>query len=124
MGEDGRAVCPDTPRLGPVLGHTGVMLRLPHLPPMDGVGVWAVVSAALVAALAGGPMPASSAQTATEQAARPGTPLSGSCRAFPSNNYWHTDVSKLPKNPRSAQWLSHMSPSRRLHPAFGPSDGD
>jgi hypothetical protein len=45
------------------------------------------------------------------------------CRVFPADNYWHTDISRLPVNPRSKQWLSHMSPSSRLHPDFGPSYG-
>ena len=51
--------------------------------------------------------------------ALPGT----TCQAFPADNYWHADVSKLPVHPRSAQWLSHMSPTRKLHPDFGPSYG-
>jgi hypothetical protein len=52
-------------------------------------------------------------------------PVAGtSCRAFPANNYWHADVRRLPRHPRSRAWLSHMSPRRRLHPDFGPSYGD
>lgn len=47
-----------------------------------------------------------------------------SCPVFPANNWWHADVSKLPVHARSTQWLSHMSPGRRLHPDFGPSFGD
>jgi hypothetical protein len=51
-------------------------------------------------------------------------PLPGtSCPAFPANNVWHADVSKLPVHTRSAQWISHMSPTRTLHPDFGPSYG-
>jgi hypothetical protein len=50
----------------------------------------------------------------------PGT----SCPAFPADNVWHADVSKLPVNARSAAWLSHMSPRTRLHPDFGPSYGE
>ncbi|HTY73325.1 MAG TPA: hypothetical protein VMI11_13005 [Actinomycetes bacterium] len=49
----------------------------------------------------------------------PGT----TCTAFPASNYWHADISKLPVDPRSATWLSHMSPSSKLHPDFGPSYG-
>ncbi len=49
----------------------------------------------------------------------PGT----ACPAFPANNYWHADISRLPVNVRSAQWMSHMSPTRKLHPDFGPSYG-
>jgi hypothetical protein len=49
----------------------------------------------------------------------PGT----ACPVFPANSWWHADVSKLPVHARSAQWLSHMSVSRNLHPDFGPSFG-
>jgi hypothetical protein len=49
----------------------------------------------------------------------PGT----TCPAFPANDFWHADVSKLPVWPRSAQWLAHMSPTSKLHPDFGPSYG-
>jgi hypothetical protein len=82
--------------------------------------------AGLVVALAACAMPAGSALAGTTQgvAAGAGTPLQGGCPDFPADNYWHADVSKLPVAPRSAQWLSHMSTSRRLHPDFGPSYGD
>jgi hypothetical protein len=51
-------------------------------------------------------------------------PLPGTaCSVFPADNYWHADVSKLPRNTHSKQWLSHMSPGTRLHPDFGPSYG-
>jgi hypothetical protein len=49
----------------------------------------------------------------------PGTP----CTAFPADNVWHADIRTLPVNARSGQWLSHMSPTRKLHPDFGPSYG-
>src|SRR3954447_22624595 len=49
----------------------------------------------------------------------PGT----TCYAFPADNYWHADISKLPVNTRSAAWISHMSPTRKIHPDFGPSYG-
>lgn len=46
------------------------------------------------------------------------------CRAFPADNYWHADISRLKVNVRSAQWLSHMQVStRRLHADFGPAYG-
>jgi hypothetical protein len=51
--------------------------------------------------------------------ALPGT----ACSIFPSDNVWHADIRRLPVHPRSAQWLSHMSPGRLLHPDFGPSYG-
>ena len=52
-------------------------------------------------------------------------PLPGtSCSAFPADDIWHADVSRLPVSPHSAQWLSNMQAStRRLHPDFGPSGG-
>jgi hypothetical protein len=46
-----------------------------------------------------------------------------SCPMFPSSNVWHSDISRLPVQARSAQWLASMGAStRRLHPDFGPSD--
>ncbi|HVQ87400.1 MAG TPA: hypothetical protein VMT88_04365 [Actinomycetes bacterium] len=45
------------------------------------------------------------------------------CPTFPSNNYWHADISSLPQDPRSDAWLRHMSPRSKLHPDFGPSYG-
>jgi hypothetical protein len=49
----------------------------------------------------------------------PGT----ACPAFPADSVWHADIRSLPVNARSAQWMSHMSPTRKLHPDFGPSYG-
>jgi hypothetical protein len=82
----------------------------------------------LVAALVAGGGAAAQAQT--EPQSDPGrvaavVPVAGtSCRAFPASNFWNTDISGLPTDPRSAVWLSHMSTARRLHPDFGPSYGD
>lgn len=50
----------------------------------------------------------------------PGT----NCPVFPADNYWHADVSRLPVDKYSAQWLSHMSPTRKLHADFGPAFGE
>ncbi len=50
----------------------------------------------------------------------PGTP----CPVFPANSWWHADVSRLPVNSRSRQWLATSGAAgRRLHPDFGPSFG-
>jgi hypothetical protein len=49
----------------------------------------------------------------------PGT----TCTAFPADNYWHADVSRLALDPRGPAWLAHMSPTAKLHPDFGPSYG-
>ncbi|CAN5370376.1 hypothetical protein BH09ACT10_BH09ACT10_29160 [soil metagenome] len=46
------------------------------------------------------------------------------CTAFPADNWWHADISKLPVHARNARWLSHMSTGVNLHPDFGPSYGD
>lgn len=52
-------------------------------------------------------------------------PIAGTtCRVFPKDNFWNTDVRSLPVDPRSGQWLAHMSTGRNLHPDFGPSYGD
>lgn len=52
-------------------------------------------------------------------------PVAGTrCPEFPSDNWWHADVSDLPVHNRSRQWLSHMSTGVDLHPDFGPSFGD
>jgi len=51
-------------------------------------------------------------------------PIAGTaCQTFPADNYWRADISDLPVHPRSAQWLSHMSTARDLHPDFGPAGG-
>jgi hypothetical protein len=53
-----------------------------------------------------------------------GRPVAGTtCTVFPADNYWHADIRQLPVAKRSAQWLSHMSTDRDLHPDFGPSFG-
>ncbi len=46
-----------------------------------------------------------------------------SCPTFPSDNWWHADISHLPIDPRSKNWLSHMSTGVDLHPDFGSSFG-
>ncbi|MBB6625721.1 hypothetical protein H5V45_00170 [Nocardioides sp. KIGAM211] len=69
-----------------------------------------------------GPVAPSGASEAREAGERPVAHTS--CRVFPADNYWHADVSALPRHPRSRQWLRHMSPEVALHPDFGPSYGD
>lgn len=49
----------------------------------------------------------------------PGT----TCEAFPSDSWWHADISQLPVHSQSAQWLSHMSSDVQLSPNFGPASG-
>jgi hypothetical protein len=51
----------------------------------------------------------------------PGAP---GCQVFPKNDVWHANISKLPVNKHSAQWLHSMAAgSTFLHPDFGPSGG-
>jgi hypothetical protein len=45
---------------------------------------------------------------------------STSCQVFPQDNIWNTDISTLPVNARSAQWLaSTAAATTNLHPDFG-----
>src|SRR3954452_11763905 len=84
------------------------------------LGVATLLAALLAAGShSSGTLPSASALVAS----RPGPKLAG-CSLFPGNNYWNRDISRLPVHRRSAQWLSHMSPGRKLHPDFGPSYGD
>jgi len=78
-----------------------------------GLGMAAVMSPSPAAS----PPVVSAMRPAASPAAR------AACPAFPADNYWHADISKLPMHPRSAQWLSHMSTDVDLHPDFGPSYG-
>ena len=83
-----------------------------------------VLATLAVAALLAALLPAGSRLSGSVLVAgRPAPRLAG-CPVFPSNNYWNRDISRLPVHRRSAQWLSHMSPGRKLHPDFGPSYGD
>jgi len=66
------------------------------------------------------------AATGAGSAAWAGTPVPGapSCPMFPADNVWNTDISTLPVDPHSAQWLASMdSATTDLHPDFGPSSG-
>jgi hypothetical protein len=72
------------------------------------------VMTALSTLAAGGPAAVAGGRTV------PGT----SCPVLPATSVWHADVSRLPVHARSAQWLSHMSTDRDLHPDFGPSYGE
>ena len=42
---------------------------------------------------------------------------------FPADNVWNTNISQLPVDPHSAEWMASMdSATTNLHPDFGPSD--
>jgi hypothetical protein len=64
-------------------------------------------------------------QSTTAPAQPTSRPIPGTaCPNFPADSWWHADVSALPVHARSAQWMARMSPSRKLHPDFGPSYGE
>jgi hypothetical protein len=46
-------------------------------------------------------------------------PLTGR-QVFPTTNWWNQDVSAAPIDAASAQFVSWIGPTRRLHPDFGP----
>jgi len=51
-------------------------------------------------------------------------PGASSCPVFPSDNVWNADISHLPVDPHSSQWLASMNSSTtNLHPDLG-SSGD
>jgi hypothetical protein len=41
-------------------------------------------------------------------------------QVFPTTNWWNQDVSAAPLDSRSAQLVSWIGPTKRLHPDFGP----
>lgn len=72
----------------------------------------------------GGVASAPAARSAVAVRIAPGSHLAGThCSVFPANNVWNTNISKLPVNKRSAEWVKHIGRSDLLHPDFGPSFG-
>ena len=55
--------------------------------------------------------------------AAPDTSRAPAARSSPPTTTGTPTSAALPVNARSAAWLSHMSPTRDLHPDFGPSYG-
>src|SRR6185437_4564084 len=104
------------------------VLRLRRLPAKSVIATAAIAACtAVTAACATQVSPAADVQPAkTAAQAKPaGTIVPGTrCPMFPANNVWNTDISKLPVNKHSAQWLRSMAAgSTNLHPDFGPSGG-
>ena len=83
------------------------------------------VAACIVAGiLSGGLTGVVASAVAGPASASAGTPLPGApnCPVFPADNVWNTDISGLPVDPHSAEWLQSMdSATTNLHPDFGPS---
>jgi hypothetical protein len=50
----------------------------------------------------------------------PDVPILGGCPMFPADNPWNTDVSQVPVDPNSANYMAHMNAGTTfLHPDFG-----
>lgn len=101
--------------------HNGPMP--PRLTRRFVVAATAVLAAGPCAVDPGGRAQPSASQDPARLVAATGPALAG-CPVFPADNYWNTDIRRLPVNRHSRTWLSHMSSDRDLHPDFGPSSGD
>ena len=65
--------------------------------------------------------PAAGLRTAVASTPPPAAP---GCPLFPADNVWNTDISTLPVNSRSGNWIASMGGTQRhIHPDFGPSGG-
>jgi hypothetical protein len=53
------------------------------------------------------------------QSATPGGTLPGPLPLFPHDNWWNADMSSAPVDPASANYITFIGPTRRLHPDFG-----
>jgi hypothetical protein len=96
-----------------------------HTAAINGTGRAATLatpaSPAARATPAASPSPSSGLAALLAGTTVPGAP---NCPAFPSNNVWNTNISKLPVDSHSAAWLASMdSASTYLHPDFGPDPG-
>jgi hypothetical protein len=90
------------------------------------VGSAAIAATAVCGTLAIAPVATSAPTVTVASAATSRAPevLPGThCAVFPANNVWNADISKLPVDKHSAQWVSHIGASDNLHPDFGPSFG-
>ncbi len=61
--------------------------------------------------------PVGPAASGLGRAAPANVPVVGGCQVFPANNWWNTDISKYPLDPRSAQYIAALPGN--LHPDFG-----
>jgi hypothetical protein len=81
-------------------------------------------AAAVVALVAGvGSVAAVGSVAGASTSAKPDVVGGTHCVVFPANNVWHADISKLPVNKHSSQWVKSIGRSYDLHPDFGPSFG-
>ena len=62
------------------------------------------------------------ASTATTRATTPtslASPSAGQCPIFPADNIWNQNISQLPVDPHSSQYIASIGASGFLHPDFG-----
>src|SRR5262252_6464472 len=59
------------------------------------------------------------AGTATRSATPATSPSTGQCPIFPADNIWNQDISQLPIDPHSSQYIASIGASGFLHPDFG-----
>lgn len=64
------------------------------------------------------------ASGATDAQTTLGGPVPGPLPLLPADNWWNTDISSAPLDPRSAAFISFIGATRRLHPDFGADSGD
>jgi hypothetical protein len=57
-------------------------------------------------------------------AATVGGPLPTPLPLFPPDNWWNTDISSAPVDPKSASYIAFIGASRGMHPDFGGDSGD
>jgi hypothetical protein len=89
------------------------------------LGSVAVAAIAAAAGVAAAPVATSAPlhPVAVAAAAKPPHLGGTHCTVFPANNVWNANISKLPVNKRSAEWVKNIGRSDLLHPDFGPSFG-
>ena len=66
---------------------------------------------------------AASAQPATRGVAKAGA-LPGPLPLLPADNWWNTDISQAPLDPRTDAFIDFIGRTRRLHPDWGHESGD
>ncbi|MGA8476042.1 MAG: hypothetical protein WB681_13405 [Candidatus Cybelea sp.] len=78
-----------------------------------------VLTAAILASCGGANVPPGLQPFARNGNARvtPAIPVVGGCQIFPANNWWNTDISNYPLDPRSDGYISALPGN--LHPDFG-----
>jgi hypothetical protein len=59
------------------------------------------------------------APTPVDNANVPSASGTGGCQIFPADNPWHEDISQLPVDPRSEQYVNSIGADQNLHPDFG-----